>query len=74
MYKYFNLNNIHCYENVVLEGHHTKKRKDNIYEIVCRCIDEWAHDDIYTRIDINQFKFKTVNDEKHPIRIWNTMY
>ena len=72
--KYFGLNNINCYENVVLEGLHTKKRKDNTYEIARACVDEWAHDDTCTRIDTNQFKFKTVDDEKHPIRTWNTMH
>ena len=45
-----------------------------MYEIARRCIDEWAYDDTYTRIDTNQFKFKTVDDEKHSICIYNTMY
>ena len=67
------MHDVCSYENMTVSGHQAKKSKDDVCDIYRECVDEWDHDDAGTRTDTNQFNFKTIDNEKHPIRIWNTM-
>ena len=44
-----------------------KKKKDCFEDISKKCIDEQVHSDNCTRFNTNQFRFKTVNKQNHPI-------
>ena len=56
------------YENIIDNNRCTKKRRYCVIDIASKCVDEFAHDDVCARIDTNQLKFKTVNNQKHPMR------
>ena len=49
-------------------------RSNSNIDIQRACTNEWCHTDHDARIYINQFKVVEVNNEKHPVRIWNTMH
>ena len=72
--KHFGVSNFRSYRNLDVSGRTLKKRKDNVFEVAKQCVDEFVHSEVCTRIDANQFKFKKIGDEKHPIRVWNHMH
>ena len=74
VFNFFQIANPCIYDNVTNVGREAKKRKDNMHDIARKCVNEQAHDNILTRIDTNQFKFKNADENKHPIHIWNRMY
>ena len=69
--KCFGMHDDNSYYNLPVAERRTKVRKDNVHDVAKQCVDEFVHGDECTRIDANQFKFKEIAGEKHPIRIWN---
>ena len=45
-----------------------------MYYITCRYVDKQTYNNIYTRIDTNEFKFKNVDKEKYSMHAQNIIY